>query len=166
MPSFTNLNALYTAIQAKINIALENEVKAKVSEIMVEQIQETVYDAYSPNPNGNAEDFYHRRTNEDALGDPSNIGGIIINDGVLEVYNAATTNPDIYSRGELYKSQNEGEYLAPIIEYGQGYDYPNNEAGYGVPRPFVANTRAEIKATGAHVKALKQGLKKQGVNVE
>ena len=165
MPTVNSLSALYAALQAKINIALENEVKSEVSKIMVEQIQETVYDTYSPNTN--AEDYYHRRSNEDALGDPSNIGGIVIND-VLEVYNAAVTNPDIYVHGELYQSQNEGDYLAPIIEYGQGYDFnsKNGDLGYEQPRPFIENSRETLRQTKVHVKALKKGLRESGIKVE
>ena len=165
MPSFTSMDEIYKHIEKKMKEALLDDVTSKTSEIMIEQINETVYDAYSPNTN--AEDYYHRRQNEDALGDPSNIGGVMVGN-TLEVINATQTNPDIYINHERYDSQNEGDYLTPIIEYGQGYDFAseNGNAGYERPRPFISNTREQLKSTGAHVTALKKGLKKRGINVE
>ena len=56
---------------------------------------------------------------KEGLSDPSNIGGVIVN-GELQVFNATAGNPDIYINGKRDVSQNDGDYLAPIIEYGKG----------------------------------------------
>jgi len=159
-----NLKDLQKILQEKITKALENEVTNKVKDVMVKHIEDDVYSKYTPNPN--SQNSYDRRGVNEGLADASNIGGVMVSD-TLEVFNAAVANPDIYIDGNAYQSQNKGEYLTPIIEYGQGYDFSNDgNSGYEKPRPFVKNTRDELKQTKVHVKALKQGLKNQGVNVD
>lgn len=148
------------AIQAKIDKSLNGKVKETVKEVMIKNIQETVYDSYEPLD-------YQRRYGNDGLLDPSNIGGYTI-DNTLVVFNATLANPYIFIEDDIYKSKNEGDYLTPIIEYGQGYDFHSvkGNRGYEKPRPFIENTREELKQTKAHVKSLKEDLKSQGLNVK
>lgn len=157
---FKSLKDLEKYLQQQVNKSLERDVTPVVKKIMIEQIEDTVYSAYSPSE-------YKRRGQDEGLADPENIGGVMVGN-TLEVINATQTNPDIYINHERYDSQNEGDYLTPIIEYGQGYDFAreNGNAGYERPRPFISNTREKLKSTGAHVTALKKGLKKRGINVE
>jgi len=159
-----NLKDLQKTLQLKITKALENEVTNKVKDVMVKHIEDDVYSKYTPSRT--SQNSYDRRGIDEGLADPSNIGGVMVGD-TLEVFNATVGNPDITINDVTYQSQNEGEYLTPIIEYGQGYDFSNDgNSGYEKPRPFVKNTRDELKQTKTHVKALKQGLKNQGINVD
>lgn len=155
-----NLKDLRKILEKKIEESLDKEVTNTIRDVMLNNIEETVYDTYEPSQ-------YKRRYEKEGLSDPSNIGGVIVN-GELQVFNATAGNPDIYINGKRDVSQNDGDYLAPIIEYGKGYDFSseNGNNGYEKPRPFVENTREELKQTKAHVKALKQGLKNRGINVE
>ncbi|MGG1664534.1 hypothetical protein [Brevibacillus sp. NRS-1366] len=98
---------------------------------------------------------------------------------VYDVY-----KPKIYERtGELKKDivirelvdgvvivptrtdEETGRYIPEVIESGNGYSY-NYGYGYEQPRPFVENTRKELRDTGAHVEKLKQGLKARGLDVK
>lgn len=58
-----------------------------------------------------------------------------------------------------------GRYIPDVIESGKGYMY-NYGYGYEKPRPFVENTRKELRDTGAHVEKLKLGLKARGLDVK
>jgi len=155
-----NLKDLRKILEKKIEDSLEKEVTNTIRDVMLENIEETVYDTYEPFQ-------YDRRHEKEGLSDPSNIGGVIVN-GELQVFNATAGNSYISNNGNYSISQNTGQYLAPIIEYGQGYDFSseNGDKGYEKPRPFVENTREELKQTKEHVKALKRGLKNRGINVE
>lgn len=158
MATFKSMNDIKKYIQAKVNESLLNDVVPAVREVMIDQIDKTVYDAYKQ------PEVYERRNDGNELRNENSIGGYVLNN-TLEVYNAAPANPDIYERGGKYESQNAGEYLAPIIEYGEGYDFPSEEA-YNEPRPFVSNTREQLKEEKQHVTALKNGLKSKGLNVK
>jgi len=155
-----SLKDLEKILQNKINSSLEKEVTNTVRNTMVRNIEDTVYGAYKPIE-------YNRRSIDDGLADPSNIGGVLVN-GELQVFNATITNPEIHVNGYNGISQNEGEYLTPIIEYGKNYDFnsENGDLGYEQPRPYVENTREELKATKDYITAFKQGLKRQGIDVE
>ena len=66
---------------------------------------------------------------------------------------------------KIKKSANAGEEIVGVIESGRGYDISDWEYD-GVPRPFIKNTRKELKDYEWHKKALKQGLQKQGLEVK
>ncbi len=58
-----------------------------------------------------------------------------------------------------------------LIEFGQGYksmgyDFPHNGLRYMEPRPFTKKTIENLKSNKAHVEAMKNGLKKRGLNIK
>lgn len=61
--------------------------------------------------------------------------------------------------------EDEGKYIPQVIETGDGYDYTGYGYEYEEPRPFIEATREEIVSKGKHIKALKKGLKKQGLKI-
>ena len=74
-------------------------------------------------------------------------------------------NPYIFVQGKMIKSDNAGQELASIIEIGWGYDF-GNWTYHGVARPFIYNTKEDLSDNKYHVIALRQGLKRQGIEVK
>ena len=150
-----NLKELRKHLEKCINDSLENEVLETVKKIELSHIKEDVFDVYSPN-------IYDRRSSS-GIDDPENIVGDIIQNGVLEVENITKFNPE-------YETENQGLGLVKLIEYGHGesgyfYDYPSSHK-FTDPRPFIANTKNEIKETKSHVKAIKSGLERNKIEVK
>ena len=156
-----SLQALKNELNKKITNALKEEVNNIVIDAMIEHINEDVYNVYEPK-------FYQRRYTNDGLADISNIDSDVKH-CVLAVQNNAIANPVIYIAGKELKSQNQGNFLTPIIETGNGYDFSSTTSGgreYLKPRPFVSNTNEDLKNNKQHITALKKGLKRQGVRCE
>lgn len=148
MTSFKNLKDLERFLQKQINNALQNEVKNEVEETMRNHIQKDVYEAYTPYSTDGVTPHYER-TYELLRSIESNL----IDDGVLSVEN----------------TRHEGDrYIVEVIEYGKNYQwgYTRNLDEEIGARPFVENTREELRQTNKHVEALKKGLKRQGIDVE
>lgn len=162
-----NLKELRKHIEKAISNSLENEVFEDVRETERRHVQTDVFDVYKPR-------VYHRREfypeeyvsyGETGIGvkDERNIIFDPVKNGVLKVENVAKFNP-------RYKTKNHGPGLVILIEYGHGsrgiyYDYPKYPE-YLSPRPFIANTREEIKQTKSHVKAMKLGLRRNKIECE
>lgn len=147
----------------KIDNAMTNEVFQEVQDEEAATIYSEVYKVYTPR-------IYRRRGEYGGLGDPYNIeilGGSAKN-GVLVVVNMTEPNPG----GCMDNSRvTTGKNLPELVEYGQGYkyytyDFPIKGARFMKPRPFTAKTIEHLKESGAHIAALKAGLKRQGVNVK
>ena len=96
--------------------------------------------------------------------DISNINSSIEGD-TLVVENNTMANPYIFVQGKMIKSDKAGQELAPIIETGWGYDF-GDWTYYGVARPFMYNTKEDLRDNKYHVIALRQGLKRQGIEVK
>lgn len=148
MPVVRNINELKKYLQKQINDVLQNEVKNEVEETMRNHIQKDVYEAYTPYSTDGKTPHYER-TYELLRSIESNL----VDDGMLSVEN----------------TRHEGDRdIVSVIEYGQGYQWGyvrdlDEEIG---ARPFVENTREELRQTNKHVEALKKGLKRQGLDVE
>lgn len=150
-----SLKELRKHIEKSINNALENEVFETVRKTEIQHIRDDVLNVYSPK-------IYDRRE-FDGIDDPQNIVHKLIKNGTLEVENITQFNPG-------YETENHGLGLVKLIEYGHGtsgyfYDYPA-PGGFTKSRPFVANTKEEIKQTKSHVKALKSGLKRNKIGTK
>ena len=150
-----NLKELRKHIEKSINNSLENEVFEVVKETELKHIRENVLGVYSP-------EIYKRR---DSLGidDPENIIFQAVKNGTLEVENITKFNPG-------YETENKGLGLVKLIEFGHEssgyfYDYPSSE-NFTQPRPFIANTKKEIKKTKSHVKSLKIGLNRHKIKTK
>lgn len=162
MPNFKSIkDALHYAkkeSQKSIDKALSNEVFKAVQEVELQHINEDVISVYDPK-------IYVRRDTR-GIEDPANIVASPVKDGVLTVENITQFNPD-------YETENHGYGLVGLIEYGDGwngyhYEYPNSgsKKPYNKPRPFIENTRDDLSKNKQHVKALKSGLEKLGINTE
>lgn len=55
-----------------------------------------------------------------------------------------------------------GKYIPAVIESGVGYDFSGS---FEKPRPFVANTKAELQQSKQHVEVLKKALKSEGIDI-
>ncbi len=118
---------------------MTNEVADAVTENMAEAIQTSVYDAYSPQ-------YYNRRMNNGGLSDTHNMEVSEIQNGI-SVHNAAP----------LDNGRNDYN-LNEIIVYGLG--------NQPFERDFYAETAERLQENQEHTEALKQGLKKRGIEVE
>lgn len=141
----------------QVGILLDNilfdEVFESVSNVQLEHIDKDVMSVYRP-----AE--YERRDN--GLESPKNIWASRSAQNELVVENMTSFNPD-------YGTENYGYGLVGLIEYGDGwrgffYDYQSEKnTRYLKPRPFIANTKKDLKANQQYVQAMKDGLKARGV---
>lgn len=151
-----NLKQLRQYIEKSIQKSLETKVFDKVRDVELSHTVSDVYEAYKP-------DEYVRRYEKKGLKDPRNIiyEKQKIKKGWLVVRNITDFNP--------YRPISRFGYnLTNLIEYGWEEScrriYNVKVApDYAQPRPFIANTTEELKQTKIHVKALKEGLKEDGI---
>lgn len=142
----------------KIDNAMTNEVFQEVQDEEAATIYSEVYKVYTPK-------IYRRRRQYGGLADADNIeilGGTAKN-GVLVVVNMTEPNPGGCISNHLVTT---GKNLPELVEYGHGYkfytyDFPTNGARFMKSRPFTAKTIEHLTESGAHIVALKAGLKRQ-----
>lgn len=151
-----------TKIQAAIDQALTNEVFQAVVDAESAAIDDVVYGVYSPKQ-------YMRRGMYGGMADPDNIEivGGSAHGGVLEVINTTEPNPG----GCVTSSRvTTGKNLPKLIEGGDGasgnYDFYSRNGAYLRPRPFTARTIESLQGSKEHVKALENGLKRQGLKIK
>ena len=151
-----NLKELEKELYKRINIALDTDVTDIVKDVMTDHIIQDVYEAYEPT-------VYQRRYTNGGLLDPDNIIATLGNNGEMLVQNVAMGNEYYYipSIKRSFRSANADKFISPIIEYGIDYDV------VGVfPRPFMQNTHDDLEQNHYHTQAMKQSLKKQGLEVK
>lgn len=150
-------------LMAKIDNAMTNEVFKEVEDEEIATIEEVVYNVYTPK-------IYRRRGANGGLAWRDNIimrGGKASN-GVLVVENVTDPNDgDVRDQHRVTTDKN----LPELIEYGHGYkgytyDFADRKYPYLKPRPFTAKTIEHLKDSGAHINALKAGLRRQNVKVK
>lgn len=133
------LRDLEKKLEDKILSAMLKEVGEAVTKEGINQVEETVY-SYEPK-------VYERKKKDGGLSDERNWDREAIHNGV-KVWNTRTEN---------------GRNIPEIIETGEGYEYTGYGYEYEEPRPFIENTRESLRRDKAHVEALKEGLKRQGI---
>lgn len=126
-------------IEKQIQDTMVNEVADTVKDNMTEAVHTSVYDAYSPQ-------YYNRRMNNGGLSDTQNMEVTEIQNGI-SVHNATP----------LDNGRNDYS-LDEIIVYGLG--------NQPFERDFYAETADKLQENQEHTEALKQGLKKRGIEVE
>lgn len=147
---------------SKIDSALSKEVFEEVRDEEVATIEDVVYGVYTPR-------IYRRRGEYGGLADPYNIEiqGGAAQGGRMAVVNVTDPNPGGCTSDAQVTT---GKNLSQLVEHGDGYKfyrYDFSSGGkYMWSRPFTAKTIENLKKSGAHVSALKAGLKRQGVNVD
>ena len=141
---FDNLSALQKHINEAIADALGNEVAEEIKQTESEVIDRVVYH-FAPS-------LYVRRTNG-GLGDTSNMSAEVTG-GFLVVKNLTPPNPD-YRHTKL-----NSPYIASAVEFGERYDFWRDS----YPRPFTAETAKALQTNKNHIKALRRGLRRKGIN--
>lgn len=147
--AFKSLKELNAYLEKEITKAMQKEVAEAVKDEMAEQIDREVYSQYEPYNLAGGDHHYHR-TYE--LRNKDNMKSTMADNSTLEV-------------------QNVREGVETVVT-GQGYTW-GKKSGYvrdldaeiGA-RDFIQGTREGLSASKAHVKALKDALKKQGIRVE
>lgn len=142
-----DLDKVFAELQKRINIAQTTDVATTVREEMKDQIEQEVYSVYTPDeskPNS-----YKRKKEDGGLTDDDNI----------DLYMTDTTTLVVESN-RFDGDKNVGE----VVVTGKGYNYSFPYSGR--PRDYVEATRDSLETTGVHVKALKQGLQRQKLNVK
>ena len=138
MPTAKNMNELAKLLNKKISKSLSQDVERVARNTLKEHIVSDVYDPY---------DSSYDRTG--GLLQDRNIDSKMENDNTLSIRSTRHEN---------------GNDIAEIIETGVGYSYGGLDDIIG-PRPFHEETYKEL-ANGLAKKALADGLKKQGVDVQ
>ena len=133
-------------LQKNFNDSLKKEVQATVKDEMVEAIETEVYDRYTPT-------MYVRERDNGGLTDKNNMVGDIINNNTLSVRNV--------------RSDGDRDVVQTVIS-GVGYTWENSMI-YNMqpaPRDFYEETRNRLIESGSHIKAFKEGLRRQGIGVK
>lgn len=134
-----NLKELEIELKKRINNALNNEVADAAKENMVEAIQTTVYDAYNPA-------HYERRLKN---------GGLLCSDFI----DVQPIEDGIFLRNFAPLDNARGDWdLDDIIVHGYGQQ--------PFPRDFYGSTVDNLKENKEHISAMKQGLERQGLEVQ
>jgi hypothetical protein len=142
MPDFKTLAELEKYLNEKIRKSLANEVADVARETMSEHVMSDVYAKYQPTQYQRTGDLY------------KDVKTTMVDDTTLMVEDVA-------------KDEETGRLIAPIVNEGVGYEWKDSKI-YNMqpfPRPFVEETAKELE-NGLAKEALKNGLKKQGLDVQ
>lgn len=157
MSVFNNVNELINHLESNVlRDVLENEVFDVVAQTQSRMVFEHVYNKYRPV-------VYKRRGYSGGLGDPKNIVG-----SFYKKNNTIQMLIENKTRG-----YNSGQYIAGLIEYGDGYngmkyDFPyknrlDSRYTYLKERPFIRKTIEFLEKSGRHIDALERGLNRRGI---
>lgn len=144
----TSFSQIEIELNKRLSNSLEVEVAEVIKETMYRKIYTVVYNVYTPKQ-------YKRQMDYGGLSDMNkNMSAKMIDGNTLSIRNIR----------EAYNEEAQLRLdVADIIESGQGYT--RNFEYFGIPRPFTEETRKELRKTKGHVKALKEGLKRNGLKV-
>lgn len=137
--TFKNINTLFKHIEEQVQDTMANEVADTVKDNMAEAVHTSVYDAYSPQ-------YYNRRMQNGGLSDTHNMEVTEFKNGIA-----------VHDAAPLDNGRNDYN-LDEIIVYGLG--------NQPFERDFYAETVERLSENQKHTGALKQGLKKRGIEVE
>jgi len=147
--TFKSISELNAYLQEKINETLLDEVSDAVKDEIESSISDTVFSAGEPV-------WYQRRSqynglNSGGLADKAEMDATLISDGVIEIVdNAKPSRP-----------WNNGRTLSENIEFG----YNQKKNWWDQPRPFIAESKENLKKSKAHVDSMRDGLIKRGLDV-
>lgn len=137
--TFKNIKTLLKHIEKQVQDTMTNEVADAVKDNMAEAIQTSVYDVYSPQ-------YYKRRMNNGGLSDTHNMEVSEIQNGIV-----------VHDAAPLDNGRNDYD-LDDIIVNGLG--------NQPFERDFYSEAVERLSENQEHTEALKQGLKKRGIDVE
>jgi hypothetical protein len=164
MPTYDSFEALFAGINKDIENAMRNEVAEVVKKVESEKVESEVYNKYKPSTSDGEPWRYERRKTNGGLADTANMipkTNLITNGVELTVENITEGSQDSFK-------------ISDLIEGGDGtsgkqYQYKTNRDGtayqYLKARPFQRKTEEELAKTGEHEKALKVGLRRNGLDV-
>jgi len=141
MPQFNNMASLKSYLNTAVNSALKNEVGSIVKDVINDETGNTVYSVYNPKQ-------YERRYDNRGLGDESLIS-----------VTPNTSDNSIIVRDEAHPNGISDQYLDDMIVNGYG----NQDEIWNSPRDFYSAAEDDLRQTGAHIKALAEGLNRQGI---
>lgn len=137
--TFKNINNLLKYIEKQVQDTMTNEVADAATKNMAKAVQTSVYDVYSPQ-------YYKRRMNNGGLSDTHNMEVSEIQNGIA-----------VHDAAPLDNGRNDYD-LDDIIVNGLG--------NQPFERDFYSENVERLQKNQEHTEALKQGLKKRGIDVE
>lgn len=149
-----NLSQLFKYLQEEIDESLNSDVLNEIRDAEIYFINQDVLNSYSPK-------VYKRRL-KNGIDSPKNIINVSSETGKLIVRNVTEFNP-------AYDSQNRGEGLAGLLEYGEGWGgfyYDFSSPKFNKPKRFISDTKAAINIGKLHVLSLRSGMKKRGFKIK
>lgn len=138
--TFKNIDSLFKHIENQVQDTMVNEVADAVKDNMAEAVQTSVYDAYNPM-------YYKRRMQNGGLIDKDNMEVTEIPNGIV-----------VRDVAPLDNGYRKDFSLDEIIVNGWG--------NQPFERDFYSQCKENLEQNNDHVEALKQGLKKRGINVK
>lgn len=143
----TKWSTLKAEILIVTNDAMNTEVATAIKEQISKSVEDVVYSAGEPSV------YQRRNLINGSLGDPSVMNHTIEGNTLV-----VTDDADYNSRYDIAG----GKSLAYNIEKGYG----DRDEWWKMPRPFMKNTKCELIANQKHVIAMKNGLRRNGLDVE
>lgn len=143
MPEFRSVAAMANALQRRLVLAIQSHVPEVVTEVMQDQIDIHVYDAYTP------KDYvrtYQLRSADNIVATDV-AGGVSIQNVRMDT-----------GEGDPEDIRD----VAAVVEQGGPYTWNVSIP----PRQFTEETRKALILSRAHVKAARMGLQSQGLMVE
>lgn len=151
MKQVKSLAELKRELNRRVENALrDTEFRDVLKETMAEHVWSDVYDVYTPKK-------YVRREDEGGLADKNKMIFDLEKSGgnyTLKMMNITEGNP-------WYEPNDAGFYISRIIETGKGYNF---KGAFRKPRPFIANTREDLRTNEQHLWALRDALERQGLD--
>ena len=152
--SFKSISELNAYLQKQIDAVLVTQV----SEVVKDELESSVSDiVYTETP----AQYIRRNLKDGSLGDKNTMNSELISSGLLEVSPDADFNHQFASTHGGYGAVDLDKSLAFNIEYGYG----SKSHWYDIPRPFVKESIENLKQSKAHIESMKDGLRKQGIDV-
>lgn len=172
MAEVSSIKELEALLKKKINSVLQTDVANLVKKKEQQHAYEDVYGAYTSL--SRCVMRYRRRGEGGGIVDMSNMK-VYPGDMQVEISNETHFNPAFGAHTECCRPfigpENHGNELALLIEQGDGgggyiynYPFPNGFGDFTPPRPFIQNTREELKNTPDLRKCIVNGLRLLGVD--
>jgi hypothetical protein len=153
--SFKSISELNAYLQQKINETLLTDVSEVVKDELESSVSDEVYGAGEP------KQYIRRDLKNGSLGDKNTMNSELISSGLLEVSPDADFNHPFASTHGGYGAVDLDKSLTENIEYGYG----SKTHWYDIPRPFIQESRDNLKQSQAHVECMKDGLRARGLDV-
>lgn len=149
--TFSNWAQIEKHLNGIIQKVLEEDVSLHVKECIQTNVGHTIYNSGTP--------LYYKRRGENANGGISasiNGSGSI---GDINTMTHAVNNGELTVTPEAKGFNRDFDNLAEKLEFGYGKEW------YSLPRPFIEETRKDLKETQSHVDVMREGLIARGLNV-